>query len=102
MGALEAMDDADRRDGTPRPAGCLGPGKRDSFSPSWRPPPPDGEYLEIGTSGGYSAPRISLACHERGKATTWSSIRRRSIAAATFKLAGVEGIVKPGGRCAVA
>ena len=57
---------------------------------------PAGEYLEIGTSGGYSALWISLACRELGrKLTTFEILREKiEIARQTFKVAGIEDIVE--------
>ncbi len=57
---------------------------------------PAGTYLEIGTSGGYSALWISLACRERGtRLTTFElSDAKIDLAKATFTEAGVGDLVE--------
>jgi len=57
---------------------------------------PDGEYLEIGTSGGYSALWLSLACRKLGrKLTTFEVLKDKvDIARESLHLAGVEDIVE--------
>ena len=57
---------------------------------------PDGEYLEIGTSGGYSALWLSLACRKLGrKLMTFEVLKDKvDIARESFHLAGVEEIVE--------
>jgi predicted O-methyltransferase YrrM len=56
---------------------------------------PKGAYLEIGTSGGYSALWLSLACRLRGTElhTYEVSGSKVEIAQETFQLAGVEEVV---------
>ncbi len=56
---------------------------------------PDGDYLEIGTSGGYSALWLSLACRKLGrKLTTFEVLKDKvDIARETLHLAAVEDIV---------
>ncbi|MFH1312321.1 MAG: O-methyltransferase [Candidatus Eisenbacteria bacterium] len=56
---------------------------------------PDGTYLEIGTSAGYSTLWLTLACREVGrKITTFEVLEEKaSLAMETFKQAGVEAIV---------
>jgi len=56
---------------------------------------PEGAFLEIGTSGGYSALWISLACRARGlKLTTFEmSDAKVALATETFRKAGVDDIV---------
>jgi len=57
---------------------------------------PDGEYLEIGTSGGYSALWLSLACRKMGrKLTTFELLKNKAdIARETLHAAGVEDVVE--------
>jgi caffeoyl-CoA O-methyltransferase len=56
---------------------------------------PDGAYLEIGTSGGYSALWLSLACRLKGaELHTYEVLENKvELAQETFRLAGVENIV---------
>jgi caffeoyl-CoA O-methyltransferase len=56
---------------------------------------PAGTYLEIGTSGGYSALWISLACRELGrKLTTFEVVPQKvDLARETFRIASVDDIV---------
>ena len=97
MAFLDEIDRRDRRDSTPRlqrlrqvseetgqflalaAAGC-----------------PAGEMIEIGTSAGYSALWISLACRERGqKLTTYEILpEKAALARETFAVAGVEDVVE--------
>lgn len=57
---------------------------------------PQGDYLEIGTSGGYSALWISLACREKNrKLVTFEVLDGKvELARETFHSAGVEDIVE--------
>lgn len=57
---------------------------------------PDGEYLEIGTSGGYSTLWISLACRQLGrKLVTFETLKDKvDIARNTLQLAEVSDIVE--------
>jgi len=57
---------------------------------------PEGTFLEIGTSGGYSTLWLTLACKEiGGKITTFEVLEEKvKLAKETFKLAGVEKIVE--------
>ena len=56
---------------------------------------PDGEYIEIGTSGGYSTLWLSLACRETSrKLTTFEILEEKAtLARETFKAAGVNDVV---------
>jgi predicted O-methyltransferase YrrM len=56
---------------------------------------PEGAYLEIGTSGGYSTMWIGLACEMLGRSITTFEILPEKIAIAreTFRITGIEGIV---------
>jgi predicted O-methyltransferase YrrM len=57
---------------------------------------PEGTYLEIGTSGGYSTLWLALACKENGrKITTFEVLEEKAkLAKETFRLAGIENIVE--------
>jgi caffeoyl-CoA O-methyltransferase len=57
---------------------------------------PEGTYLEIGTSGGYSAMWLSLACKELGrKLVTFEVLEEKAkIAHETFKVTGLESVVE--------
>jgi len=57
---------------------------------------PKGVFLEIGTSAGYSALWLALACKELGrKLVTFEVLEEKvSLAKETFRLAGVEDVVK--------
>jgi predicted O-methyltransferase YrrM len=57
---------------------------------------PDGQYIEIGTSGGYSALWISLACRLLGrKLTTFEILEEKAtLAQETFLAAGIGDIVQ--------
>jgi caffeoyl-CoA O-methyltransferase len=57
---------------------------------------PDGDYLEIGTSGGYSALWLSLACRKLGrKLTTFEILKDKvEIARNTLHSAGVKDVVE--------
>ena len=56
---------------------------------------PDGTYLELGTSAGYSTLWLSLACREVGRRITTIEVDeyKVSLARETFKQAGVDDIV---------
>lgn len=57
---------------------------------------PEGTYLEIGTSGGYSAMWLALACKELGrKLITFEVLEEKvKIARETFKVTGLEDMVE--------
>jgi caffeoyl-CoA O-methyltransferase len=57
---------------------------------------PEGAYLEIGTSAGYSTLWLALACKELGrKLVTFEVLEEKvHLAKETFKVAGVEDIVE--------
>jgi caffeoyl-CoA O-methyltransferase len=57
---------------------------------------PEGAYLEIGTSGGYSAMWLSLACKELGrKLITFEVLEEKAnLAHETFKITGLENVVE--------
>jgi caffeoyl-CoA O-methyltransferase len=57
---------------------------------------PEGTFLEIGTSGGYSTLWLALACREAGrKLITFEVLEEKvKLAKETFKAAGVEDVVE--------
>jgi len=67
MKYLEKIDAEDRVDGTPRLERLRQiPPETGKFLSILAAGAPNGEFLEIGTSGGYSTMWIALACIERG------------------------------------
>lgn len=57
---------------------------------------PPGKYLEIGTSGGYSALWLALACRELSRRLiTFEVVKEKvELARETFRVAGVEDVVE--------
>lgn len=97
MGELEALDAADRADGTPRMARLRQvPPETGRFLALLAAAAPAGRVLEIGTSAGYSALWLSLACRERGTTLTTYEVLpdKAALAAQTFRAAGVEDVVR--------
>lgn len=94
---LEAMDLADRGDGTPRMSRL-----RQVTKDTGRllalllASAPAGAALEIGTSAGYSALWMSLACRETGRKLHTFELLEEKIAKAreTFRVAGVTGWIE--------
>ncbi len=101
MRYLEAIDARDRVDATPqaRRLRQIGPetGKFIALLAASAPP---GVFLEIGTSAGYSALWLSLACREAGRRLTTMEVDpgKVSLAQETFREAGVESLIdlRPG------
>ncbi len=93
MRYLEQRDAADRHDGTPRSQRLrqVTPDTGQLLALFARIVP-EGRLIEIGTSAGYSALWIALACREMGRHLTTFEIDPGKIALAgeTFRLAGVE------------
>jgi len=96
MRELEQMDSLERREGTAAferlrqvPSGT------GRFLAIAAASTPDGAFIEIGTSGGYSALWISLACRALGRRLTTYEIAGPKVALATetFRKAGVDDIV---------
>ena len=56
---------------------------------------PEGNYLEIGTSGGYSGLWISLACRKLGRSLTTFELAepKLELAKETFRKAGVDDLI---------
>jgi predicted O-methyltransferase YrrM len=92
MRELEAQDELDRQDGTPRPQRLRQiPPVTGKFLALLCASAPKGGVLEVGTSGGYSSLWLSLACRERGGHLTTFEILEEKVARAneTFEAAQV-------------
>ncbi|MFX0033578.1 MAG: O-methyltransferase [Candidatus Hodarchaeota archaeon] len=97
MKYLEGIDSKDRLDGTPRMERLRQiPPETGRFISILAASAPEGVYLEIGTSGGYSALWISLACRLLGrKLITFEILKGKAeLARKTFKLANVGDIIE--------
>ncbi len=97
MKYLEDLNTKHRRDGTPHLQRLRQiPPETGRFIALLAASAPEGTYLEIGTSAGYSALWLALACKETGrKLTTFEVLEEKvKLAKETFKLAGVEKIVE--------
>lgn len=97
MRALEKADEKDRDDGTPNLQRLRQiPPETGKFLAISAANVPDGAWLEIGTSGGYSALWISLACQLReSKLVTFELLPEKvELARETFKKAKVEALVE--------
>lgn len=97
MQALERRDAQDRSDGTPRARRLRQiPPDTGRFLSIMAASAPPGIYLEIGTSAGYSALWISLACRRlaRELITAEVDLAKASIARETFREAQVEDLVR--------
>jgi len=98
MRHLEALDAADRRDGTPR-SHRLRQITPDTgrFLAILATMAPEGAWVEIGTSGGYSGLWLALACRERGGGQRLTTVdidaRKVAIARETFHEARVSDVV---------
>jgi caffeoyl-CoA O-methyltransferase len=97
MDYLESLDKEDRSAGKP-PEERLRqvPPQTGKFLALLAATAPEGTYLEIGTSGGYSAMWLSLACKELGrKLVTFEVLEEKvKIAWETFKVTRLEDIVE--------
>jgi caffeoyl-CoA O-methyltransferase len=97
MLALEAVDARDRQDGTPRLQRMRQiPPETGKFIALLAAAAPEGRFIEIGTSAGYSTLWLSLAAKERGyKITTFEILDEKArLAEETFRLAGVDDTVE--------
>jgi predicted O-methyltransferase YrrM len=97
MSELEAIDAADRKDGTPRSARLrqvLPDTAR--FLSLMAASAPEGAFVEIGTSAGYSAMWIGLACRVRGRRLTTLEVDPMKVALAreTLRVAGMADAVE--------
>ncbi len=97
MHKLEGIDSTDRNDGTARMERLRQiPPETGKFVAMWAASAPKGRWVEIGTSAGYSALWISLACREVGSRLTTFEIlpEKVELARQTFAAAGVEDVVE--------
>ena len=96
MRELEQMDATERRKGV-APFERLRqiPSGTDRFLALVAASTPEGSFVEIGTSGGYSGLWISLACRALGRRLTTFEMSDAKVALATetFRKAGVDDIV---------
>lgn len=96
MHHLEQIDARDREDGTPRLLRLrqVVP-ETGRFIALLAASAPDGEYLEIGTSAGYSTLWIAIACEMLGRTITTFEVlpEKVELACQTFEAAQVAGIV---------
>jgi predicted O-methyltransferase YrrM len=97
MHYLEQMDAQDRIDGTPRQQRLRQiPADIGKFIALLAACAPEGRYLEIGTSAGYSTLWLALACREVGrKITTFEILEEKvRLARETCRLANIEEVVE--------
>ena len=97
MAQLEAWDARDRQDGTPRRERLRQvPPDTGRFLALMAASAPEGEFLEIGTSAGYSTLWISLALRARSvKLHTFEMLPAKiELARETFQLAEIEHKIK--------
>lgn len=97
MEELERHDREDRTDGTPRLERLrqIEP-ETGRFLALWAATAPDGQYVEIGTSAGYSALWLALACRATGRSLTTFEVlpHKVELARETFLRAGVDDVVR--------
>ena len=97
MRYLEALDAEDRINGTP-PLKRLRqiPSETGHFLALLAAAAPNGEYLEIGTSAGYSTLWLALACRELDRTIVTFEVlaEKVTLARETFRLADVEDVVR--------
>lgn len=97
MQVLEQIDRQDRADGTPRRQRLrqITP-ETGKFLALLAAAAPEGVYLEIGTSAGYSALWIALACEMLGRTLHTFEVlpEKARLARETFQAAQVEGIIR--------
>ncbi len=97
MDYLEGIDAADRKDGTPRLKRLRQiPPETGRFIALLASNCPTGDFIEIGTSAGYSSMWISLACMERGiRLKTFEILPEKiKLARETFELARINRYVE--------
>jgi caffeoyl-CoA O-methyltransferase len=97
MRILEAIDARDREDGTPRLQRMRQiPPETGKFLAILAASAPEGRFIEIGTSAGYSTLWLSLACRERNTIITTFELlpEKVRLAQETFRLAGVKDVVE--------
>ena len=97
MSYLESLDSKDRADGTPRMKRLRQiPPETGKFLSILAASAPNGKFLEIGTSGGYSTLWIALACKERSiKIKTFEILEEKiKLAKETFRESKMEKYVE--------
>jgi predicted O-methyltransferase YrrM len=96
MHHLEEIDTQDRQDGTPRLQRMRQiPPQTGRFLALLAAGAPQGRWIEIGASAGYSTLWLALACREAGSRITTFEVLEEKVALAreTFRLAKVEDVV---------
>ncbi len=96
MRELEAMDALDRQDGTPRMERLRQiPAETGRLLAIMAAGAPEGRFVEIGASAGYSGMWLSLACRRAGRILTTFEVlpEKAAMARETFRAAGVEDVV---------
>jgi predicted O-methyltransferase YrrM len=96
MRFLEEIDTRDRADGTARMARLRQiPPETGKFIAMLAASTPSGEYIEIGTSAGYSTLWLALACRMlQRKIKTFEILAKKAVLAQeTFRMAGIEDVV---------
>ncbi|MHC5059943.1 MAG: O-methyltransferase [Planctomycetota bacterium] len=96
MRYLEAIDAKDRQDGTGRLKRLRQiPAETGKFIALLAASAPEGDYIEIGTSAGYSTMWLALACRTLGrKVTTFELLEDKAkLAEETFRVTAVEDLV---------
>lgn len=97
MRYLEAIDSKDRQDGTQRLQRLRQiPAETGKFIAMLAASALEGDYIEIGTSAGYSTLWLALACRILGrKITTFEVLEEKAkLAEETFRLADAEDVVE--------
>ncbi|MHB0998288.1 MAG: O-methyltransferase [Armatimonadota bacterium] len=96
MRYLEEIDSRDRNDGTPRMARLRQiPPDTGRFIALLAASAPEGDWIEVGTSAGYSTLWLALACRATGRRLTTFEIlpEKAELARETFRLTGVSDVI---------
>ena len=97
MHELERRDETDRNNGTSRLDRLRQiPPETGRFLALWAASAPEGLVIEIGTSAGYSALWLVLACRATGRTLTTFEVLPQKVALAreTFSRAGVNDVIR--------
>ncbi|MEJ2599015.1 MAG: O-methyltransferase [Anaerolineales bacterium] len=97
MQYLEEVDHRDRKDGTPHLQRMRQvPPETGQFIALLAANSPNGAFVEIGTSAGYSTLWLALACRQLGRTITTFEIldEKVQLARETFRQAGVEDVIE--------
>ncbi|MHB8244454.1 MAG: O-methyltransferase [Acidimicrobiales bacterium] len=97
MHELERRDEADRTDGTARLDRLRQiPEDTGRFLALWAASVPEGALIEIGTSAGYSALWLSLACRATARTLTTFEVlpQKAALARETFSRSGVNDLIR--------